>query len=186
MKRAWVLFFTLFLLGGCSTTTVSSLVAHNNMNMMHLYRGMSKARALSVMKPGVRTCCCEKSSRGCSKVTVSNPSHTEIVEVSGKTFEVVYYLAGLKGADCSIGEDDMVPLVFESNKLIGWGKKFLDSLMGEEKSGPSTVQAAGTVKTAPSSGGEALQDSSAMEAGKAETIQAIQEAMKKAETEQGK
>lgn len=154
MKRSGILLVMAILLGGCATATVSNLVANNNMNMVHLSRGMSKAKVLCIMRSGVSVYNCEQAgSKTPYKVTISNPFHTEMMETSGKTLEVMYYVTNLKNANCIIEDDELTPLVFEDNKLIGWGKRFLLSVLPDAKAPvvsqaqPAALPAAPVVKT---------------------------------------
>jgi hypothetical protein len=192
MRRSWIFLVIAVLLGGCATTTVSNLVANNNMNMVHLSRGMSKAKVLCSMRSGVSVYNCgQTASKPAARVTISNPFRSEMMEASGKTLEVLYYVTDLKPGDCAIGDDNLTPLVFEDNKLIGWGKSFLLSVLPETKSTAVVQQQAAVVPPAALSAAQkaapAVQaPDTDMESGKAETVQAIQEAMQKIETTQNK
>jgi hypothetical protein len=44
----------------------------------------------------------------------------------GRTYEVWYYYTDLKQRDDKISDDELTPLVFDEEKLIGWGYPFLN------------------------------------------------------------
>jgi hypothetical protein len=129
MKKISFLLVMVVLLAGCATMTVSDMTANNRMNLAYLSRGISRTKALAIMKSGIGIYDCDlMKSKISSKVTMNNPYRTETLEASGKTLEVIYYITSLKDNDCTIGEDGLTPLVFEDNKLIGWGKDFLSEV----------------------------------------------------------
>lgn len=60
-----------------------------------------------------------------ARVRLNNPYRTEILQTTGRSLEVVYYVTGLKDSGCTVNDDGLTPLVFENSKLIGWGNEFL-------------------------------------------------------------
>jgi hypothetical protein len=64
------------------------------------------------------------------RITVSNPYKSEILEGKDETFEVLSYYIDIKqtklGYEATIQDDELIPLVFDNGKLIGWGKSFLN------------------------------------------------------------
>lgn len=60
-------------------------------------------------------------------VTVSNPYRRQDLGIGSKTYEVDFYLLGIKAADGEVTDDELVPLVFHNDKLIGSGWPFLNS-----------------------------------------------------------
>jgi len=61
-------------------------------------------------------------------VTVNNPYRRQDVGIGSETYEVDFYLLGIKTADGKVTDDELVPLVFHNNKLIGSGWPYLNSL----------------------------------------------------------
>ncbi len=61
-------------------------------------------------------------------VTVSNPYHKEFLRGPDKTYDVFYYFAHIQRADGIISSDELTPLVFEKDILIGKGWDFLIDL----------------------------------------------------------
>ncbi len=48
-------------------------------------------------------------------ITLANPQRSEIIKKNGKTYTVDYYLAGIKVADDKITDNELLPVVFESD-----------------------------------------------------------------------
>jgi len=126
MRKTGFLLVVAVFLNGCATMAVSNLVANNSMNLVHLSRGMSKAKVLSIMGSKISVYNCDQAALKIPpKVTISNPYRTEMIETSGRTLEIIYYVTSLNNNNCVIEEDELTPLVFEDARLIGWGKNFL-------------------------------------------------------------
>ena len=60
---------------------------------------------------------------------ITNPCEIATLQGNGKTIEVYYYYTGVKPADLEVSDDELTPLVFENEKLIGWGWPFLNELI---------------------------------------------------------
>lgn len=61
---------------------------------------------------------------GHEKMEVSNPHRVETFTGGDKTLIVYFYWTDLKSADGAITDDELTPLVFDDNKLLGWGWLF--------------------------------------------------------------
>ena len=61
-----------------------------------------------------------------STKSVTNPYRTEILKAKDQLFEIWYYYTDIKRQDGAITDDELTPLVFCENKLIGWGNQFLN------------------------------------------------------------
>jgi hypothetical protein len=117
MRKLIMLFIGMMLISGCAT--LDKVRTTNRENLMRLSIGITKQEALNIMGTGtVRT--------GDYPPTVNNPYRSEILQGTGKTFEVLYYCTDIKRADGAITDDELTPLVFDNNKLIGWGWSFLE------------------------------------------------------------
>ncbi len=64
-------------------------------------------------------------------ITLQNPYRSEVLKSHGTTYEIFFYFTYLKHADGVITDDELTPLVFENNKLIGKGWKFLEDLKNQ-------------------------------------------------------
>ena len=97
----------------------------NRKNLTRLSIGMTKTKAMKIM--GKKT----KGGRF-GEALVNNPYKSEVLYAKGKTFEVVYYYTHMQDyffnvTDATVSDDELTPLIFENNLLIGWGKSFLDA-----------------------------------------------------------
>lgn len=61
-------------------------------------------------------------------ITVNNPYHKEFLKSGDKTYDVFYYFSHIQRADGIISSDELTPLVFENDILIGKGWDFLNKL----------------------------------------------------------
>ena len=61
-------------------------------------------------------------------LTVNNPYHKELLRVADKSYDVYYYFTHVQRADGVISNDELTPLVFEKDILIGKGWDFLIDL----------------------------------------------------------
>lgn len=59
-------------------------------------------------------------------ITVDNPHRVEVFKKGSKEFQIYYYLVGITKADGQVTDDELVPIVFKKNKVIGKGWKFLN------------------------------------------------------------
>jgi hypothetical protein len=58
-------------------------------------------------------------------LTLNNPYRFETLKSGDRVFEVYYYFIGIKQTDGQISNDELLPLVFENDRLIGKGWSFL-------------------------------------------------------------
>lgn len=65
-------------------------------------------------------------------VTVNNPYQKESLIQAGKTYDVFYYFTRVQKADGIISQDELTPLVFENDVLVGKGWDFLNKLKNQE------------------------------------------------------
>ncbi len=64
-------------------------------------------------------------------VAVNNPYHKELLRAADKTYDVFYYFTHIQRADGIISSDELTPLVFEKDILIGKGWDFLNKLKNQ-------------------------------------------------------
>jgi len=62
------------------------------------------------------------------EILVENPYKEEIFEDLLARYRVLYYVTYIRKADGKITDDELTPLVFEDDRLIGMGQDFLDEL----------------------------------------------------------
>lgn len=113
--------FMLLFLAGCSNLyldTSDLLRTQNAENIKKLTTGMRKDAVSALMGT--------EPSKSLF-MWIDNPYRSEtLTGKDGKTYEVLYYYTDLKQRDDKITDDELTPLVFENQKLIGWGYPFLD------------------------------------------------------------
>ena len=80
---------------------------------------MTKEQALVIM--GTQTYETELGS-------INNPYRTETTHTKdGDPVLLVFYYTDVKARDNAITDDELTPLVFEDDKLVGWGWSYLDN-----------------------------------------------------------
>jgi len=128
-----LLFLFLFCASGCMTPTVKSDITEVNLeNLSKLSVGMTKRQVSKVMKDKVfRLGGLYLSPTGAyfsPMWTIKNPCKVETVQGNdGKPLDVRYYVISSKSRLKEIPDEEMTPLVFEDEKLIGWGWEFLQA-----------------------------------------------------------
>ena len=63
---------------------------------------------------------------GKKKWIINNPYRSEILQGKDGTLEVIYYYTDVKSADDAITDDELTPLIFKNDILLGWGQSFLN------------------------------------------------------------
>lgn len=115
MKKLSALFLV-FLLIGCASS-IEQMRTKNRENLLRLSLGMSKFDVLQIM--GTETF------KG-----INNPYRVETPKgEDGELYEVLFYNTETKNKDGVIAENELIPIVFEDNKLIGWGWAFLSEIV---------------------------------------------------------
>jgi len=119
LLKIWLLFVPF--LFGCNTLyidPVERLRGENRQNLDQLEVGLSRERVLEIMGTDP--------AKGIF-MWVKNPFRTEtLTGKSGTSYEVLYYYTQLRERDDKITDDELTPLVFEKDILVGWGYEFLD------------------------------------------------------------
>jgi disulfide oxidoreductase YuzD len=141
MKRKHILFYLLtVLLLGCSQIHVKDIRARNASNLQQLRVGMSKQAVLEIMGSDTETVTEEVYYQGrlagYRELEVSNPYKSEIKKVGDRTYEILYYYADIFGMrmgywdasyrDRKVKDNFLTPLIFENDRLIGWGREFAE------------------------------------------------------------
>jgi len=122
-RKYWTLALVLTLgviLGGC--TTCDEIRSKTRERLLQLSAGMTKEEVLDIT--GRRRICC--TTTGATTKTINNPYSSEILVGKGKTLEVLYYYTDRKHAGFAVRDEDLTPVVFEDDRLIGWGWNFLN------------------------------------------------------------
>lgn len=89
----------------------------NRENLLRLTAGMNKFEVLQIM--GTQTF-----------ENINNPYKVETPRgANGHVYEVLFYHTELRNQDDLIADDELTPIVFLDNQLIGWGWAFLSSMV---------------------------------------------------------
>ncbi len=125
MKSFIYLFCLFFILGGCSSLTMSQVASTNRDKLSKLDLGMKKNRALKVMGSKTKTPVCVPEETGKKqKVIITNPYSNEIIHTPERILEVYYFFTDPSN-ECVVEKKQLTPLVFDNEKLIGWGRDFM-------------------------------------------------------------
>lgn len=116
LKNLCILILITLSFVSCYATALAKFRDANRQSLLRLRIGMTKAEVLRTM--GAR--------RVSTPITrISNPYRSEILQGKEKTFEVLYYYTDVKRRDDAITDDELTPLIFDEERLIGWGWSFL-------------------------------------------------------------
>jgi hypothetical protein len=136
-KLAWLI--VVVLLTGCAVTTVTSSPDHAVVEtrtaghvfpsedaIRKLLMGVSREEALALIG---RTATVgyelkEGAADEYQPVTEPNPYRSQQITKGKGVYQVDYYLTRINQADGMVSDDELTPLVFEDNKLIGKGWDF--------------------------------------------------------------
>lgn len=102
----------------------------NRSRLNKLNLGMSKSDILDLMGTGTYTITEDEPYIIIpSTLTLSNPYNIETFQgASGKIYEVILYYAGIKKRDGVVTDDELIPIVLEDEKLVGWGNRFFEEV----------------------------------------------------------
>lgn len=120
MRKTISLILLIFLFSSCGIAT-RNFRDKNRRNIIKLSIGMEKSDVLRVMGSG--------QIKDLQLGTVTNPYKSEIFKVEKKTFEIWYYYTDRTVADGMISNGELTPVVFENEKLVGWGMGFFQDLV---------------------------------------------------------
>jgi hypothetical protein len=102
--------------GEVETVSYKTLLSRNLTNLNKLSIGMTKQQLLETMG--------SFQSKTANSV-VPNPYINEPILVSGKTYEVLWYLTKKYPPFTPIKKSQATPVVLKDGKVLGWGESFL-------------------------------------------------------------
>jgi len=93
----------------------------------HIYVGMTYKEVLNVMGDKINIGYREDESTFgiLQPITLQSPYRMETLEREGKVLNIIYYFTDIKKGDGFISQEELTPLVFEDNHLIGKGRDYL-------------------------------------------------------------
>jgi hypothetical protein len=128
MRKAFLVLLT-FILSGCAARSPSLIKGDQIIGQIPL--GFSSKEVKNVLGQGVvigykRA---GEDTKEFVPITLKNPYRIDILKTADRrTFEVVFYLTRIKHADGRITDDELVPFIFEDDRLVGKGWNFLERL----------------------------------------------------------
>ncbi len=135
MKRAFVL-GCCFLVAGCAGAPVAPVAVVASPEFMHrqfittsqLQIGLTRAEVAGILGKQVVVgyALADDATEQYKPITVGNPQRSQTLTKNNKTFTIDYYLVGIKIADDKISDDELLPLVFEQDRLVGIGWDFFN------------------------------------------------------------
>lgn len=64
-------------------------------------------------------------------ILLQTPHRKETLKAKGKSYNIAYYFTQIRESDGRISDDELTPLIFEQNRLIGKGWEYLKALKEE-------------------------------------------------------
>src|ERR1041384_2570468 len=130
-----------FLISGCAVVTVTpsktSTISSNAIEhtfpsdeaIRKLMPGVSREEAITLIGRTVTTGYELKAGAASEyqPVTMNNPYRSQKISKGDNIYEVDYYLTYVRQADGVVSDDELTPLIFQDNKLIGKGWEFFNS-----------------------------------------------------------
>lgn len=119
MKRKICLLMAVLLISGCTTISLYRTLKPNRENLQKLSIGMTKEQVLETMgtEPFIW-----------NNMTIANPFRVSMLRSSDSMYEVFYYVVKVVTDDGIIDENELIPIVLENGKLVGWGWDYLDNI----------------------------------------------------------
>jgi len=133
-------FFLLGLCGllcGCGSVPVApsasvdqQVMQRRFISVSQIHSGLTRAEVTSLLGKEVVTgySLTDESSGEYTPITAANPNSTETIQKGKKSYSVDYYLVGIKVADDKVSDDELVPVVFQNEKVVGIGWDYLNAL----------------------------------------------------------
>ena len=138
-----LLMIFMFVLSGCTTVVTERPALGPGpvdegskplTNIAQIKPGMSVSEAKAVM--GERVVIGYQIKEGTKEyqpLVIKNPAKAEMFIADGKTYQVLYHFTQVKKSDGLISDDELTPLTFDSDKLIGLDWDTLFKLRGQPK-----------------------------------------------------
>ena len=140
MKKNVIGVLVAAVLAGCSAAAQGTVKQSNpskkgNLVVMDQVKiGMTTQDVKGLMKDEI-TVGYQKNPNAPNKVEpikMKNPSRTEVLSIGNKSYEVFYYFIHAQKADGIITDDEVVPFVFDNNRLVGKSWDYLLKLRSKQ------------------------------------------------------
>jgi len=120
------------LIGACclslALTSPDQLCSLNRANLIKLQPGMAQSQVISLMGTGQAEDYDEEGT-----YIINNPYKSEILNGKRNTFEVIYYYTERITRDRKLEPEELTPVIFSENKLLGWGWMFLRDIVARHE-----------------------------------------------------
>ncbi len=137
MKKLFYAVPAMIFLLGCATVyepyeTVSDLkpVVRKFISLNQIQKGMTPAEVKAVLgsqivigyeMPDI-------TQERYKPVVIDNPYRSEDYVKGSRQYRIEYYLTCIRASDDVVTDDELTPLIFENDKLTGWGWDFLERI----------------------------------------------------------
>ena len=130
--RKFLLLLVAFLLSGCTAIEVPALSddrgALTSINRVQI--GMTESDVRTIMgdrlKIGYQET--QPDSGIIENISIPSPYKTEDLKIKGKVYRILYYYTKVMKSDGLIADDELTPLIFQNNKLVGKGEDSIANL----------------------------------------------------------
>ena len=131
----WFYMGFIFFVCGCATTSPSGVVGRAMMDIRTVQVGMSHQEVKNLLGDKVTTGyeITNDNPPQPKPIFLKNPFRVELYRTDDKVYEVAFYFTTLKHQDGMITDDELTPLVFENDHLIGRGWEFYTNLKKENR-----------------------------------------------------
>ena len=133
MKQVIILLALCIFIAGCAT--LDSVRNENRENINKLSVGITKEQVQDIMGTETKSAgaplLVNVMSLGAAithSQKISNPYKIEVFkDKNGETIEVWWYYTDIQSRDGAITDDELTPVLFKNNLVIGWGRSYLDN-----------------------------------------------------------
>ena len=121
------------LFAGCAAEKKAVAIrSENRQNLMKLRKGMTREEVLTLMGDKITTV-----NIGKSALAITNPFKSKVIRANDREYKILYYYTHYDQKDWPfkrfvVLERELTPVVFEDDKLIGWGNEFLTETIPPE------------------------------------------------------
>lgn len=133
MRKIAVLILFLSVFWGCATTEQKpysqiNMASRRFLSLRQIYAGMTRQEVSGVLGSQVIIGyeIHDEETGQYTPLTVKNPYRQEQVADGDKVYEIDYYFVGINEADGQITDDELAPLVFVKDQLMGYGWDYLN------------------------------------------------------------
>ena len=136
MTPRWMPFMLVLCLCGCAVTFESTAGKGMSrpkelVNLSQLRLGMSVSEVKAVLGTDVKVGYQRQADGlGIESILLKNPVKEESLAINQTTYRVLYFYTTIRKADDVLADDELTPLVFQKEKLVGIGRDSLLKLKG--------------------------------------------------------